>query len=58
MSEDGMKISRLIEILKKVQEKHGDIEVSKNGHSHWEGIHVETFVDEETGEFSEAHLTI
>jgi prefoldin subunit 5 len=31
MSDEDMKISRLIEILKMVQKKHGDIRVSKNG---------------------------
>ena len=30
MSDGDMKISRLIEILKMVQKKHGDIRVSKN----------------------------
>ena len=37
MSDEEMKISRLIEILKMVQKKHGDIRVSKNERPHFEG---------------------
>jgi hypothetical protein len=53
-----MTISKLIAILTKVQDKHGDIEVRKKDNNEFEGIQVKMFLDVETGEFEEAILTI
>ena len=54
MSEDDMKISRLIEIL----QKHGDIRVSQNERTHFEGIQIKAFVNTESNEFEEPELII
>lgn len=53
-----MKISELIEILEKVREKHGDIEVTKNSNKEFDGFRVTTYFVAESGTFEDSTLNI
>ena len=53
-----MKISELVAILEKVKEKHGDIEVVKDGRPEFGDIQASAYFDLEKGDFAEALLRI
>jgi hypothetical protein len=53
-----MTISQLIDILKVVQAKHGDIDVIKDGKEEFEAIQFTSSLNTETKEFEEPRLII